>query len=474
MVKAVFVDLFPTMFDAHGIYSLSAVCRRAGIDVDYVGERRFVTACDKVVATGASFVLYSSFSATAGEYEEFDRMLKKRINVTSVIGGPGPTFDRGDSNEVSIDAFCIGEGEDALPAFIAEGKTDRNIRRSGDGVTPTCYYPFTDLDALPFPDRSIVYRHDSFRRTKSVKHFLSGRGCPYDCSFCFNHAYREIFRGSGKPVRKKSVDYFIEEMLQVRREYGFVSAAFSDDTFILDKKWLQKFCSAFAEKIGTPYTCGVRANLMDDDTARMLRESGCSAVNWSIEAGDETLRNDVLKRNMSDEQIIRTAELLHKYKISFLTGNIIGSPGETFAQMDKTVHLNIRVKPALALAKIFAPYPGLALTDYAIKNGFYDGIVKPGKDDLYSRSLLNYTLSEKVNIQKLMTLFPLFVSFGFLFTNNLMKKLLFAFPAAALRIVYELFSGYRTMRLYVVRTPFSQKVRMLIRYLVNIVPVFRR
>lgn len=469
MPRVVFVDLFPSIFDQHGIYSLAAVCKKEGIDVDYICSSDRNRVLKQTIAAQPDFVLYSSFSATTPDYIAFDAELKKhQKDIRSVIGGPGPTFDYQSYCNTTISAICVGEGELALPAYIKSDITDGNIFNGTMPFQVERLQPFVELDSLPFPDRTVVYQKDPLRRDKQVKHFLSGRGCPYQCTFCFNHAYHKLFKDAGKVIRKKSVDYFIEEIKHVQKVYGFTSVSFSDDTFILDKQWLSEFCYRFLKEIQKPFTCGIRANLMDDDTARILCECGCHAVNWSIEAGNGVIRNTVLKRNMTDEQIIRTAELLTKYKIPYWTGNIIASPSETFDNMYETVGLNIKVKPRYALAKIFTPYPGLELTKYAVKNGYYNPENKTGRDDLFSKSLLNYSEKENVNIQKLMALFPLFVSFPFVFENSILRTALFVLPRFFLRILYEIYTGFSTMQLYIIKMPLTQRFQLMCRYLGNL------
>jgi len=385
-----------------------------------------------------------------------------------VMGGPAVTYGWRDLQDSTIDALCVGEGESAIVDFITQGVMDRNIFPRGTEPSGN-YYPLADLDRMPLPDRSLVYSSNSLLRNTPSKQFFSGRGCPYDCTYCFNHKFRQMFKSCGPAVRKKSVDYLLEEVVQVRRLYPLTNVVFNDDTFILDKKWFLEFCSRFPRGIGLPYTCNIRANLVDEDIVRGLKESDCRVVNWSIEAGNEHLRNQVLRRNMSDEQILRSAELLHKYNIAFRIGNVIALPGESLAQMDETVEINIRARPYLGLANIFVPYPGLELTEYAKQIGCYQE--KSQADlpyDYFTRSVLNYSPQEHRRIYKLMCLFPLFVDVPSLFRRPGFRALLFKLPRLLLRCLYEMIYTYKMARMYVVKTPLRQKVRMAISYLRNL------
>ena len=54
---------------------------------------------------------------------------------------------------------------------------------------------------------------------------------------------------------------------------------------------------------GLKFYCLYRANALTEDVAELLSKAGSVSMSMSIEAGREKLRNDVLKRNMSDEMM---------------------------------------------------------------------------------------------------------------------------------------------------------------------------
>ncbi len=468
MPRVMFVDLLADIFDLHGIYQLSSCMKERGIEVHYIKETNFKKALSGIAKIRPDLLLYSSFSSALSVYSEFDRMVKGSFKVRSVIGGPGPTFDWKCLENSSIDAACVGEGELALVDFINGGfRGNKNIFCRGEDA-PAEFYPLAVLDKLPFPDRDVIYRRDPIVRDMSSKQFLSGRGCPYDCAYCFNQKFREIFKGYGAAIRKKSVDYLLEEIRLVQKKYRLLNVVFNDDTFILDKKWFMEFSERFpGETSGLSYTCNVRANLVDEEIAKALSRSRCVGVNWSIESGDDFLRNTVLKRGMSEEQILNTSDMLTKYKIPYRIGNIIGLPGENFDQMLKTVELNIRAGPSLGLANIFVPFPGLALTKYAIDKGYYDPQGKKLPNDFFTTSVLNISPAQNRAIQKLMCLFPVFVKFPAAFFNRHMRNALFHLPSFLLKSSYTIFYAFNMMKLYLRKASFLFRCRMAVRYIAH-------
>ncbi|MDO8607455.1 MAG: radical SAM protein [Phaeospirillum sp.] len=467
MGLAVFVDLLDLFWDQHGIYSLSAVLKRDGFDTRYVASRSPARALKRVLELKPDFVLYSCFSTTVPNAIAFDRMLKSVMpHVVSVIGGPGVTYDHGAIDESTIDAYCVGEGEIALPAFLQSGLPGGNIVRRGERASGG-FNQLIDPNSLPLADRSVIYDVDSLLANAPSKQFLSGRGCPYRCTYCMNHAFNEMFSKKGKIVRKKSVDYLIEEVKSIKARYPLHTVIFNDDTFILDRKWMDEFFSRFPSEAGLAYTCNIRANLMTEDIARGLSASGCANVNWSIEAGNDHLRNEVLKRKMTLEQIQGAADLLHKHAIPFRIGNIIGLPGETEAMARQTLEVNISARPTMGLANIFVPFPGVELTEYAVTGGYYNpGNMVP--KDYFTASVLEFDDAYKVFIYKLMCLFPVFISWPALYRNAFIQAVLLALPRIVLRFIYEAIYTTRMARFYSGQTPLRQKARMAIRYLRNL------
>ena len=126
-----------------------------------------------------------------------------------------------------------------------------------------------DLDALPFPDRGDYYRAVPVYRNMGIRSFSTSRGCPYDCTYCFNHAYNRMFRGCGKLLRRRSVANVIAEIQGVMAEHPPVRfIRFADDTFAhRADAWLEEFAESYSREIKVPFYCLMRSNTMNDDTA---------------------------------------------------------------------------------------------------------------------------------------------------------------------------------------------------------------
>src|SRR3972149_3887344 len=252
--KVAFIDFSNNFFDRHAIYSLSAYLKSNSIETHYINNKSFSETISSIKEISPELLLYSAFSSDISLFIKFDKIVKKNLYIKSIIGGPGPTFDWKFLDRCTIDAVCIGEGEHALVDFI---------------------------------------KNDYCLRNMPSKQFLSGRGCPYMCTYCHNNIQNKLFKKCGPIVRKKSVDYLIDEIKAIKSKYPLETAIFQDDTFILNKKWLFEFSERFPREVNIPYTCNIRANLIDEETIIALKKSNCSCVYWSIESGNEFFRNNL-------------------------------------------------------------------------------------------------------------------------------------------------------------------------------------
>jgi anaerobic magnesium-protoporphyrin IX monomethyl ester cyclase len=125
-----------------------------------------------------------------------------------LIGGPHATLCPDEVMAGPFDAVCIGEGEFPsleLAAQLAEGRTPSNIRnlwlRQGDQVQKNSTRPFLqDLDGLPFPDRAPWLEY--MQSPVSMPSLLLGRGCPFKCTYCSNHAINKV--ATGRYARMRS------------------------------------------------------------------------------------------------------------------------------------------------------------------------------------------------------------------------------------------------------------------------------
>lgn len=379
-----------------------------------------------------------AFSITTGEhnyYIDLNRRLKKKFKtIFSIFGGPHPTFYPEMIHKEGVDSVCLGEGEGAMLELLKNLEKKKSINciknlwiKKGNKIFKNPLGPLIEnLDNLPFPDREIIYECSPEFKNYPSRFFFSARGCPYQCTYCFNHKYNEIYQKNGTIVRFRSVDNFIAEILTVKEKYPFKFAFIDDDTFLLKpQKWLEEFAIKM-KKTKILFSCNVRVNLINEKIVKLLKKAGCYSAWFGIECGNEEVRNNLLKRNITQEQIIRTCKLFKKYSIKYATQNLIALPVNNPLKIDlETLDLNIKCRPNFAWSSILYPYPGTQIYDFATKNGYFK---KRGWDEIAVTNKVVSELTfinpfEKKKVERLHKIFGIVVEFPFLrpFVNFLIS-----------------------------------------------------
>ncbi|HOU36655.1 MAG TPA: radical SAM protein, partial [Candidatus Omnitrophota bacterium] len=277
----------------------------------------------------------------------------------------------------SFDAICLGEGERAIVSWLRalehNDPSERipNIVTKGSTGTAIIGNLIEDLDSIPFPDYSLLYDNTPMGGYP-LKSIITSRGCPYDCTYCFNARWRSLYKGKGRFVRRHSVAYVIDQLRYIRSRWPLSFVKFYDDIFAyrLDD-WLECFCREYKKKIGLPFFILTRADLLTEDMVRILKDAGCRTISMSIEAGDEGTRTGLLGRNMTDRQIVDAHRLCDKHGIYTFTNCIIGLPGATLLDEQKSLDLALRSRVTWAEFVTFHPYPGTALGEATIRRGYY-------------------------------------------------------------------------------------------------------
>lgn len=384
-----------------GIGYISAVLKREGFDTQFFLLKNINdnTCLEQICRYSPDLVAYSIITGTQKLYLDFNKRIKNKFKkIISVFGGPHPTFFPETIYEDGVDAVCIGEAENAFLHFMKEYKEQRTIpinspnfwiKYKGE-ISKSPLLPLvTDLDSLPFPDRDGYFRADPFVKEYARKTFNATRGCPYTCTYCFNESYNKLY--SNKNIlRQRAPESVCDEIRAVSIKYPLKSVYFVDDVFTINKEWIIDFCDLYAKKINIPFSCNLRLNNVDVDIVKALKEANCHLVYVGTESGSEYIRNQVMKRKMSVEFMLEKVELFHKNKIKILTENIIGNPGETIDMALETLRLNQKINPLFPSASLFTPYPKLPLTEYAIKNNFFDGDYERITNNYFMDTLIKF------------------------------------------------------------------------------------
>ncbi len=326
-----------------------------------------------------------ALSLTSGFFEagrDVARRVSERHRLPVLLGGIHPTLCPEESIAAAgVFAVCVGEGEYPTLELCAALESGRDpsgipnlwVRHNGVIHRNQPRQLIADLDSLPFPDREIV-PYSELLNTLPEMEFMASRGCPFPCAYCVNHALMELYRGKGPYVRYRSVDNLLAEIEQVSERYGrewFIG--FHDDSFTLNPQWLAEFSEKYAARFRFPFWCNSTADRIDDRTVSRLKAAGCYEVRIGIESGNDRIRMETLRKNVTRSQIVDAFRRLRRAGILTYAFNMVGLPGEGPAEVEETIRLNRDARPDEVFCSVFYPYPGTRLRELCVGKGWYDG-----------------------------------------------------------------------------------------------------
>lgn len=302
-----------------------------------------------------------------------------------IIGGPHATLKPEEVAKDSFDAICIGEGE--IPMVELANMLEKNefpsniknlwIKKDGTIEKNQMASFYEKLNLLPFPDRTIWEEHIDYIQNIYDNNIsiLIGRGCPYSCPYCCNHALRKITNGNY--VRFRSPRNIIEEIRLIHEKYPLENNIFLEiESFNINKEWAVEVCSEiekYNKSLDTPLSFGLNIRITPNANFEPLfeacRKANISHLNIGLESGSERVRKDILKRNYSNDDVIKTINLAKKYGLSYKFQVMIGIPGETIEDLRETIKICRICQPKEVLLYIFYPYPGTDLYELCEKMG---------------------------------------------------------------------------------------------------------
>lgn len=309
---------------------------------------------------------------------------RTRRPVTIIGGGFHPSaMPEWCIEHIGLDYAFVGEADHAIVDFVRNGSATNVIR---------CRPP--DLSTLP-PFRRDLVDMRSFHRIGINQYVLwnqqelknpeyvyegylqTGRGCPGRCRYC---AHCAVTMGKVRfyPIERVAAE--IDELVD-RWECGLVYI--NDDTFNIAKTRVKKVCALLKDR-KVRWHCLCRADLLDQEEADIMADSGCLNITFGFETGSPRIL-EAMDKGETVEDGIRAAEITKRAGMGVRGQMIVGFPGETDESIDETVAFMREVKAEKWGIHAFVPLPGSAsweLCRPAINDDFetgYHTIGRPGE-----------------------------------------------------------------------------------------------
>jgi anaerobic magnesium-protoporphyrin IX monomethyl ester cyclase len=296
----------------------------------------------------------------------------KAEGMKVILGGVHPTFLPYETLRDSCADFVVrGEGEIALRKLLESGLDSRGIpgvysradmlagrQPEEKGECPA------DLDALPFPDWEQIdpRSYPPAPHGAIVKNFPIGivtttRGCPYECTFCASPRFYD------RKLRMRTPENVVDEIEYLVERFGVKEIHFEDDNLTFRRDHVAQICRLLLRRgIKITWACpnGIRADKVDEDLIRLMKQAGCYYFAYGIESANAQILKNVKKRE-TIETINKAIGLGAKLGISCQGFFIFGLPGETPETLAETIRFAAKSKLSRAQFLILDVLPGSEL-----------------------------------------------------------------------------------------------------------------
>jgi radical SAM superfamily enzyme YgiQ (UPF0313 family) len=290
------------------------------------------------------------------------------LHTKIILGGPDVRYNAENLLAAGADFLVIGEGEETFYE-LSQALTHNTLYENIPGIA----YQLSDggvfftegrilrkeLDELPLPNRKKIdfapylntwkKHHGNSAMTVSTM-----RGCPYSCHWCSRGVY-------GKTYRRRSAESVVAEIKQIQEQYNPDHLWFVDDVFTISHKWLQSFADALkVQDVKQAYECITRADRLNTEVIRLLKETGCFRVWIGAESGSQKVI-DLMDRRVDVQTVREMIREARKAGIEAGTFIMVGYPGETEEDIKETLRHLKASDPTFFTITITYPIKGTEL-----------------------------------------------------------------------------------------------------------------
>jgi radical SAM superfamily enzyme YgiQ (UPF0313 family) len=366
-----------------GLAYIAAILKNEGHDVSIYSQDKFHYPNEHLT----SFLDSNRFDiigigVIAGYYQH-RKLLKisEAINRSKnrpfyIIGGHGPSPEpEYFLKKTCADVAVIGEGEITTKELVDTIQNRKSLAavkgiafRKGDKVIVNEKRPLVeDVDKLPIPaydlfpiDYYRLLRMPNVQNNDFVMPVLSGRGCKFQCTFCYR---------MDEGFRPRSVESIIEEIEFLKQKFGITYIVFSDELLMSSIGRTTMLCEHFIKKnLHIRWWCNGRLNYARPEVLKLMKRAGCVFINYGIEAMDDLVLKK-MKKGLTTDLIIKGTEATLNAGISPGLNIIFGNIGDNKETLNKAVEFLLRYDDGAQMRTIrpVTPYPGSPLYYYALE-----------------------------------------------------------------------------------------------------------
>ncbi len=308
----------------------------------------------------------------------------------------------------SLDAVVLGEGEETLIEMVVAMQAKISWTRieglgcrtdAGQVVVNEKTSYTHDVDSLPMPAYDLIDIEDYHVDTSAWHNpkglpintsvpIISSRSCPNRCTFC------SMYKVMGPRWRARSATNVVDEIESVYQRFNHRHFSFMDDNVTLKKGRMVEICQQIIDRgldiqFETPN--GISVKTIDEEVLDAMVKAGLVRTCLAIESGSEYIRNQIMKKHLSNEKIYEVLALVRRYPQLFVNAFfLIGMPEETAETLEETYRMIEKIRVDKTIVMNLVPFPGTETYRQAVRDNLLVGVPR---EDLYlsnDRYFTNY------------------------------------------------------------------------------------
>lgn len=348
--------------------------------------------CDKIQEEGPVFVGLSVMSSMYLEtiHAVIEALQKRGLGPIACGGAYASMFpehflDRGVPFVVRVDgespvvklaeALRLGEDWHGIPSLCYTENGQAVINPIGDMLS--------DIDGYGLPtvccpngcliDKDVLTPGDPQRSVLSYE-VIASRGCPFTCSYCCCINLRRLHPQGIKPVRTRSVQSVIAELIEAKKTCKSIAFVhFYDEIFPNLPGWVDEFVVEYKKHIHLPFTIWSHPKMVDPEVLHKLKKVGLMEVIMGIQSGSPHIRKDVFHRYESNEDIVEATRTIRGAGVFWATYDfMLQHPFESVDDLRQSYDLVKKMQGPFELQLHGLNFlPGTDIIPMAIEAGYF-------------------------------------------------------------------------------------------------------
>lgn len=369
-VLLVYSNVMPQAWVPIGLLYIASNLRKNNIEVKII-DSKFDNVIKEVDDYKPDIVGLGGMTLMAHDAINWGLIIKEKYPwIFIIFGGVHFTFLPNEAKNIA-DIVIKGEAENV---FLELCKKDIFINKMDRKQNTTSNYfeiveghsLIKDLDSLPFPAYDLIninkYSDELVTGEKAIS-ILTGRGCPYNCSFCASPALWK------RKCRFHSIEYTIDYIKFLIKKYDVKNLRIMDDTFTVNNDRVLQFCEAIQKNnIKLNMTCLTNVHNADYEVFKEMKKTGFSIVAFGMESVDPIVLN-LCNKDQNKNMMRSAVEKAHKAELLTELLFMVGNMGDTKKSLRDSLEFSKSLNSFKVYFQLATPFPGCEFYNKAEEYG---------------------------------------------------------------------------------------------------------